>query len=379
MNCPEPLSGTTPDRSRKVIDRRARMDSTETFKGSLCIDYTHVGRHKTGIERITQELFDPQALADIPTRYFRSPSGRPFVLIAQMLALPLNAILHPKDVFVFPGFAPSPLFNFARERCVLYVHDLFLLTRRQDLNFAGKFYFAFSFGFAISRFKYFFVNSEGTGNALRAYCRTDAQIMPYRPRIRNVFGLSADERLDQPVEPAVLRLVAVGTVEPRKNYLAAADIRDSLARRLGKPVELHIIGRQGWSGDWGRLTSRPGVVLHGAISDQEARAILQDADIFVCSSHDEGLGLPLLEVQHGGLPTVAPDDKVFREVLGASGVFIKPEAPEGAAALIMQACSGEDWRRRHAAAATANLERWDNLAAGDHRRALSFLKGMLAC
>lgn len=347
------------------------------YGGSLCIDYTHIGRRETGVERVTQELFNADVFVDIPLRYFKAPAGRISVLAAQMLALPLNALFRPRDVFVFPGFPPSPLLAFARERCVLYIHDLFLLTHRHTLNFAGKAYLAPLFAFAMKRFKYFFVNSQKTGRALRAVCRQDAHIMLYRPQVRNVFNLSVRDRTEWASEPAILRVAAIGTVEPRKNYMAAANICASLARNRGSPVELNIIGRPGWGRDWSELVKRSGVILHGALSDMQVREVIEAADIFICSSHDEGLGLPLLEVQYGGLPTVAPDQVVFREVLGESGIYINPADPDRAAAVIMKSCTGNTWRHRHAEAAIANLQRWNSLATEDHRQALSFLRQML--
>jgi len=347
------------------------------YGGSLRIDYTHVGRRETGIERVTRELFNADVLANIPLRYFKAPTGRISVLATQMLALPLTALFRPRDVFVFPGFPPSPLFGLARERCVMYIHDLFLLKRRYDLNLAGKLYLAPLFAFAVKRLKYFFVNSEKTGRALRALCRQDAQIMLYRPHIRNVFNLSVGNRNERAPKAEVLRIAAIGTVEPRKNYMAAANICASLARRRGSPVELNVIGRPGWGSDWSQLAKRSGVILHGTLSDMQTRKVIEAADIFICSSHDEGLGLPLLEVQHGGLPTVAPDQDVFREVLGASGTYIDPADSDRAAAVIMKACTGNTWRHRHAQAAIANLQRWNSLATEDHRQALSFLRQML--
>jgi glycosyltransferase involved in cell wall biosynthesis len=347
------------------------------YGGLLRIDYTHVGRRETGIERVTRELFSADAFSDIPIRLYRAPAGRLWVLAAQMMGLPLSALFRPRDVFVFPGFPPSPLLAFARGRSVMYVHDLFLLTRQDDLNFAGRVYMAPLFAFAVKRLKYFFVNSENTGRALRSVCRQDAQIMPYRPKIRNVFSLSVGNRSDREPEPSVLRIAAIGTVEPRKNYIAAANTCAALAQCRGNPVELNIVGRPGWGNDWGELAKRPGVVLHGALSDAQAREVIEGADIFMCSSHDEGLGLPLLEAQHGGLPTVAPDRDVFREVLGASGIYINPNEPHRAAEAIMKACTGTAWRDRHAVAAHENLQRWNNLASNDHVQAVSFLERLL--
>ena len=301
----------------------------KTVRRQLLIDISHMGRRATGIERITRELFCNSALGDLPVRYSSAPKSRLAIAITQNLGFLLDALRHPNDVLVFPGFPPSPLLPRARERCVLYVHDLFLLTRRHDLNAAGKYYMAPAFGVAVRRLKHFLVNSEETGRALRAYCRTDAEIRLYRPAVRNIFGLGIADRTERQPEPPILRAVAIGSIEPRKNFQAAANICAALEARIGRPVELHLIGRIAWGGDHRALVRQPGVILHGSIADTQARRVIESADFLICTSHDEGLGLPLLEVQHGGLPIVAPEGPIFREVLSEFRRLYRPKCTHG--------------------------------------------------
>ena len=157
---------------------------------------------------------------------------------------------------------------------------------------------------AIKRFKctlFQFSIPKDTAKKLRAFCDPSASVLTYRPRIRNVFGLSIGERCNLPARPQKLTVVTLGTIEPRKNFIAAADICEKLSVLLGCPVELHIIGRSGWGDDAEILSTRPGVVLHGFLNDHEAGKILSASDLYLCSSHEEGLGLPLLEAQYGGL------------------------------------------------------------------------------
>ena len=117
-----------------------------------------MGRHATGIERITRELFSPAALSPLPTDYVAARTGRTGIVLAQNVTMPLRALRRPNDIFVFPGFPPSPYFSIARpDRTVLYVHDVFLLTRRKDLNTAAKLYFAPLFSLAVRSLNYFFV------------------------------------------------------------------------------------------------------------------------------------------------------------------------------------------------------------------------------
>src|SRR5260370_3621916 len=166
-------------------------------------------------------------------------------------------------------------------------------------------------------------------------------------------------------DPQPLRLLALGTVEPRKNFVAAASITRALRTQVFSDATLDIVGRKGWGDDWRTLEAFPGVTLHGYQPSGRVRQLLHDADIFICTSHDEGLGLPLLEAQYAGLPIVAPDSAIFHEVLDASGIFVDPADPTAAAAKIAAMLSHRQWRCRYIALAAQNLKRWNALAVPD--------------
>ncbi|WP_456701918.1 glycosyltransferase [Bradyrhizobium sp. USDA 4449] len=117
-------------------------------------------------------------------------------------------------------------------------------------------------------------------------------------------------------------------------------------------------------------------MLHGFLGDAEARQIIDASDLYLCASYEEGLGLPLLEVQYAGLPIVAPDDAVFREVLGASGVYVQPDQPKDAARIIAQVLADAKWRSIGAAASIANVARWNALANNDRENVIGFLKAL---
>ncbi len=344
---------------------------------SINVDYTHVARRASGIERITVEQFSSKVLSPLQVSTFAASSeNRISVLLAQMIGLPLHALRHRNQIYVFPGFPPSPYFAFRRSRSVLFVHDLFLLTRRSNLNGVGKYYMAPLFYWAIKNFKYFLTNSENTTRELRAYCSPDAHTLPFRPYVRNVFDLAEEDRASRLIRPKRLRVVSVGTIEPRKNLPEAVQICEALARRLGGEVELHIIGRFGWGPDIHYLRDRPNVILHGYVDDTTARSIISASDLMLCTSHDEGLCLPLIEVQHSGMAVIAPDKSIFREVLGSSGIFVKPGAPEQAANQIADVTAMPSWRANYVTASKANIVRWNTIAEMDRVNVISFLSSL---
>ncbi len=340
----------------------------------LFVDLTHLGRHVTGLERISIDLFEKAAFEGFTIVPVRS-RGTLAMVFVQQVWLPLLALLNPHALFVFPGFPPSPLFTFVRRRTILYVHDLFLITRKADLSLKARLYMRWPFAFAIRHLSHFLVNSEKTATELRAHAQATASIDLYRPEVKNIFNLQPrDHRRARP-ENTPVRMVSLGTVEPRKNYRAAIAICDALQQLGHHGIELHIIGRPGWGEDADALARAPGIVMRGYLSMADVKATIEAADLYLCTSHDEGLGLPLLEVQYSGIPVVAPDAPVFREVLGGSAIFIEPARPNEAAQVIDRILrTGDNGRQT---APSANLVRWTKSAKSD-RQAVALLFTRLA-
>jgi glycosyltransferase involved in cell wall biosynthesis len=112
------------------------------------------------------------------------------------------------------------------------------------------------------------------------------------------------------------------------------------------------------------------------VDDAAARSIISASDLMLCTSHDEGLCLPLIEVQYSRIPVIAPDKAIFREVLGSSGIFVKPRAPEQAANQIADVITVPSWRVNYATASRANIVRWNTIAEIDRANVISFLSNL---
>lgn len=340
------------------------------------VDRTHCGRLVTGLERITLELFSDAALAPLRVKGVDA-GGRLDMTMRHTFLLPWLAIRHPRAAILCPGFPPSPTLRAFGARVLPYIHDLFLITRPQDLNTRARLYMAQPFAQAVKRLPRFLVNSQATAAELRRFCRPDAEITLYRPRVRNVFALAPGARAERgdalgDAPHAGPRLVALGTVEPRKNLRAAAAVLAAL-RAMGREATLDVVGRPGWGEDAAFLAGQPGVTLHGYLPAAEARAVVERGDALISTAHDEGLGLPLLEAQYAGLPVIAPDQPIFHEALGASGTFIVPADPQASARAILAALTAPGWRAGAVAAAAANLARWNAQAERDHAAALGVI------
>ena len=139
----------------------------------------------------------------------------------------------------------------------------------------------------------------------------------------------------KPVAKGTARFLMVGTIEPRKGHLQALDAFDHLWAE-GLDVELIIVGSEGWTPlPEGLRRTIPQIVarlrdhaqmgkrLHWrkGISDAELLALYQDSACLLVPSEGEGFGLPLIEAARYGLPVLARDIPVFREVAQAYAAY----------------------------------------------------------
>lgn len=123
-----------------------------------------------------------------------------------------------------------------------------------------------------------------------------------------------------------LAALMVGTLEPRKGHAQALAAFDQLWE-AGHEAVLVIVGKLGWRSDALARTLRKHPErgkrlfwLEG-ISDEFLIALYGQADFLLAASEGEGFGLPLIEAARHGLPLVARDLAVFREVAGEGAYF----------------------------------------------------------
>lgn len=120
--------------------------------------------------------------------------------------------------------------------------------------------------------------------------------------------------------------LAVGTVEPRKDYATILAAFEKVWAR-GGDVALAIVGKQGWNVDVFvlKLQAHPQLGtrlfwLQG-MSDTDLHHLMERANVLVQASVAEGFGLPLVEAGSRGKPLVISDLAVFREIVGEQASY----------------------------------------------------------
>jgi alpha-1,3-rhamnosyl/mannosyltransferase len=125
-------------------------------------------------------------------------------------------------------------------------------------------------------------------------------------------------------------LLAVGTIEPRKNILNLMRSFCALPDAVRRRCPLVLAGGWGWrfaeTQAFFHDTARHRDVIHvGYVAARDLPAVYAGARALVFPSYYEGFGLPPLEMLACGGAVLASDIPVTREVLGNHAQFIAPD------------------------------------------------------
>ncbi len=136
------------------------------------------------------------------------------------------------------------------------------------------------------------------------------------PRSRDPVG-DIVGRLSHAGDPFLL---ALGTVEPRKDLPALVAAFDRLAEERPS-LRLVIAGPDGWGTDELReaiagVATRDRIDRVGWVGEAERAALLANASVLVYPSRYEGFGLPPLEAMAASTPVVTTDAGALPEVVG---------------------------------------------------------------
>lgn len=129
--------------------------------------------------------------------------------------------------------------------------------------------------------------------------------------------------------PTAPNVLIVGTIEPRKNHLTLIRAMNEVRTHI-PDATLDIVGRAGWRSDDIVRAIRAGeregwITWHDAASDADLERAYSHAAVFAYPSWYEGFGLPVLEAMARGIPVVAGDIPVLREVGNAAARYARPD------------------------------------------------------
>lgn len=135
-------------------------------------------------------------------------------------------------------------------------------------------------------------------------------------------------------------VLMVGTLEPRKGHAQALAAFEQLWGE-GHTTALMIVGKNGWMVESlaERIRQHPEIGRRlfwlERATDTELEALYRRSDLLLAASEAEGFGLPLIEAAHRGLPVLARDIPVFREVAGEHAAYFNGFEPSDLATALV--------------------------------------------
>jgi len=265
--------------------------------------------------------------------------------------------IQPGDIVLWPGSLEgksiqrrlTPL-KLQGARIIAIIHDLFLITQfviRRDSKQK-----VIPSPWLLSTADGFIAVSATVRDELREYLRSNLQIPEKKLPWTDYFHLGSE--LDLVTSQTQLRsffrkhfnnssssYLMVGTVQPRKNYAYALDAFELLwADNVN--VTLCIVGAIGWKceelverihkhPEWNRR-----LFMWNDTNDTELEYCYRHSKALVFSAIAEGFGLPLVEAMQHGLPVMASDIPIFRELGTDFVAFFELSNPQNLCDLIIE-------------------------------------------
>jgi glycosyltransferase involved in cell wall biosynthesis len=222
-------------------------------------------------------------------------------------------------------------------RTVAYIHDLIPIEYPEFTRAGQSQPFADFIAELSMAGAGFVANSKDTANRLEAYATRKGWPVGDVPVIYPGVEVKASPDAGETAATTAAAprttpyFVIVGTVEPRKNHMLLLRIWRDLASSGHAPMpHLHIVGKRGWENqqvfetlDYCTITRRH-VTEHNDMTDRELGALMRGARALLFPSIVEGYGLPLAEAMAQGVPVIASNLPVFREVVGVGIDYLDP-------------------------------------------------------
>jgi len=171
-------------------------------------------------------------------------------------------------------------------------------------------------------------------------------VAPHFRRITDPVILGATLHKYNLKHPLVL---AVGTMEPRKNHLGLIKAFHQAQRRKNGPAMLAIAGGPGWLYDETQslvteLQLERKVRFLGRVSDLELITLYSMADVFAFPSFFEGFGIPPLEAMACGAPVITSNTSSLPEVVGDAALQVDPHDIDALSEAILRLLDDESLR-----------------------------------
>jgi len=265
-----------------------------------------------------EEIKIPQKIVPVDNRFPLHLRFRQLTKIPKIINR-----LNPDLVVELAHFGPFRLNS--KIKRVTVIHDLTPILYPQFHGKMSHYLHRLLMPRIVSKADFLIVNSENTGNDLRKiFPKSNGKVFRVYPKLD--LQTIMEDKAEGGVEKFFL---AIGTIEPRKNYIQLIHAFETFCA-INDKFSLKIAGASGWSNKefFKAIENSPyksKIEWLGRVSDLELQHLLLKAWAYVNVSHYEGFGLPVQESMAFGVPVILSKKSCFPEVAGNAAIYVSGE------------------------------------------------------
>jgi glycosyltransferase involved in cell wall biosynthesis len=308
------------------------------FFVKIAVDYQSASGQKTGIGSAAENMVRAMREAAPDIEFLLYQSGKedlktPGRLAWENISIPMRALKDKPDVLYSPGFAPA---FFSPVPQVVTLHDLIGMAFPGNQGKVSSFYWSSWLPMTVKRAKRVVASSEHTRRDAEKFLKIPASAIRVVPlavaeTFRVIDDSSAISRILEKYKIRGPFFIAVGTLEPRKNYQRLLEAYAQLKAHKKNGFSLVIVGKPGAAAPALQILVRElglekEIKFLGYIDNEELTVLYNAALGYVVVSHYEGFGLPVLEGMSCGLSGIVANNTSLPEVAGDAALAVRPES-----------------------------------------------------
>ena len=256
---------------------------------------------------VSQKVSVPRIVRIITTIVLRKPSyyesNKSFSFIPQ-----LQNLLPKKESTAF-----------------IRIHDIFPVTNPGWYRYLSALSFKITLGHAIRGGHKFVCNSNYTKNELtKKYPSVNAEVLYCYPNRSPSESCNQCEFCTAPESFDYRFLIAVGTIEPRKNYSGLINAWKISCSSTGE--KLIVVGRYGWKAKrvYKKLHSVKNIIHIEEACNYAVNQLLLKSRAFISCSFEEGFDFPSIDAALLHKSVLLSDIPVHRELHGEGAIYFNP-------------------------------------------------------